>query len=605
LSPARRAAFCMGLSSENGWMDKELSDWLIQEDHALKALRPLALAELLRLAAEDPTRMKAFVEQVNLRMKAPLSQDLGGAEDASSEPALDQAFPGWEISWEKKAVVGEVSAQKNPLSQPQVWKAALLEGALGKLAVNVAKIYGLEAADGASLIGEAKRALMEEAGWTQGVWRLAANNPDFAELSADYLSAQVKAGQGSLRRHDQVVKNRERRRERLFGVAPVSSDEQKATLLIQRQESGAAMDRWFVEKRAELDASSSARALMAIGRTAVERGGLDEGFLAFAKFMSKAPSTSSNLDTRLSEPRRWVARILAGAGSCLTHSSEAAVLQALRDQEACQELTSQWAAAFAEGLGRARKLIQKEEKRKLSHFADGEENSPAAKKQENALAERAFRDSLELLMDCVSATPGFMQTLPKKLNWGFLMNAQERWHAQEQEREFSKSRDAHLAWEPVAAEFSEGFFSAVPLKNARDLFDEGKAMTHCVFNYTDRCHEGTTRIISIRQGERRVSTLELFPANAKGERLELDPAGKNAHEVAKWLRGQNNGPHNGAIRDHGILEFCDIYQEHLGEMAKVAREERTATKSLSGKAPSPKKETKKGASEKKAPRPAR
>lgn len=586
------------------WLDQETTDWLLREAREAKMFRPLANAELVRLAFCAPNLLPAFESHIAGRLSSPLAQNKGRMSSERGEPLFDELFPGWDRSQGAPSAVGELSpaqmAKQTKKQEEAVWEQARKEGPLGELAVRAAQIYGLSAVDGASLIGEAKKALAQEAGWTNGVWRLAANNPEFAQLSAQALAEQIESSSQRLRDHDNAQRKRDLRDLRNSGSRPIASTQEKLELVEARKKSGVEMTRWFVEKKAELEASSIARALMSIGQTAIMRGGLDAAFLDFSRFAS-APLLLKTYQA--SQAKDWTINLLAGAASHLKEGSEAAIMQAINDQKACQELSSQWAAALAEGYSRAKKVAQKEvdnppepqeeeAARGRAHGGGGRERDQAqssfgAEKGDdyvNHLAQEKFVALLNQLRDCVVAAPGFMQALPKKFNWGFLMNAQERWHAQMRELQFSKQTASHLKWAPVATDFQDGRFEAVALKNSRDLFDEGKIMSHCVFSYADRCEAGTTRIVSIRRDEQRVATLELFPLNAKGQKIKLDPEGANAHEVAKWGRGQNNGPHNGAISDAAILAFCDEYQAHLAEHAKKMKESRRAVAASSNEA---------------------
>jgi hypothetical protein len=52
-------------------------------------------------------------------------------------------------------------------------------------------------------------------------------------------------------------------------------------------------------------------------------------------------------------------------------------------------------------------------------------------------------------------------------------------------------------------------YDLVPLITARELFEEGEAMNHCVATYALAVAQGHCRIFSVRRGGRRVATLEL------------------------------------------------------------------------------------------------
>lgn len=104
---------------------------------------------------------------------------------------------------------------------------------------------------------------------------------------------------------------------------------------------------------------------------------------------------------------------------------------------------------------------------------------------------------------------GVWQQMPESAGWGELMARQKRWHEMVQERE--RSERAGISWEPLSPGWSDPAtgFSAVPLTDGGMLWDEGKAMRHCVSSYASDCEEGDCRIFSIRKEGERFGTAEV------------------------------------------------------------------------------------------------
>jgi hypothetical protein len=531
-------------------LDAELGQWLIGQARAQKRFSAFACGELLRLAMSSPDLMDAFLPHVGERLLAPLT--------SADEPwSMEREFPGWKPE-RTQAALGRLEAaalDEEAVRRARVAEEAAREGAMGKLAAAAAEIYGFTAENGQGLVGEAKKTLIQEAGWTQGVWRLAANNPEFAQLCAKSLAEQAKEARQALSGHDAAKKKRDRQAVVERAAASVGLEDEEAAQRIERRKQEATrLSRWLVEKKAQARASVRARALMSVGQAALVRGGLGEEFLDFTRLLSMKPRNWEESKIL------WARALLAGAAAKLQERSEAAIRQTMNDQAASQALAEQWAVALAEGWSRTK--------------VEAEKDNQGRDKSEREIRDRAIADYMEALgelQDCVLSTPGFMLALPKKFGWGFLMNAQERWHEEQRDREFSSSRSATVKWAVAMEPFAEGELSAEPLADARALFDEGKAMKHCVFSYADRCEAGGTRIVSIRKNGERVSTLELFPLDASKRQMNVKADGSNAGDVAGWSQGQNNGPCNSRIEDPAVLAFCERYKAFLGDQIKDAK----------------------------------
>lgn len=58
---------------------------------------------------------------------------------------------------------------------------------------------------------------------------------------------------------------------------------------------------------------------------------------------------------------------------------------------------------------------------------------------------------------------------------------------------------------------SAGGFDFIPLVSCRDILEEGTRMRNCLHSYADRLARNACRLFSVRQGGRRIATLELAP----------------------------------------------------------------------------------------------
>ncbi len=72
-------------------------------------------------------------------------------------------------------------------------------------------------------------------------------------------------------------------------------------------------------------------------------------------------------------------------------------------------------------------------------------------------------------------------------------------------------------WDDFLGERSYGSLTAVPLVTSHALFDEGRAMHHCVLDYAKDCTAGVARVYALRSKEgRRVATVAIEPCLPDG-----------------------------------------------------------------------------------------
>jgi hypothetical protein len=100
--------------------------------------------------------------------------------------------------------------------------------------------------------------------------------------------------------------------------------------------------------------------------------------------------------------------------------------------------------------------------------------------------------------------------------WGQADAAQQRWHvrlrAEDVRRQYGHEPDAVLCNNPMPdlVEIRDYQFHA--LRTPAVLHEEGRVMRHCVASYVPKVADGACWIVSMRQGEKRLATLEFSPA---------------------------------------------------------------------------------------------
>lgn len=165
---------------------------------------------------------------------------------------------------------------------------------------------------------------------------------------------------------------------------------------------------------------------------------------------------------------------------------------------------------------------------------------------------------------------GVWRELPASVSWGDVNSRQKAWHEMILRRE--RSEKELVAWESLTGvEVDKQLgLASIPLTDGGMLWDEGKAMHHCVSSYAERCAKGSTRIFSILKDGERLGTLELTCIGA-----------------GEWRRGQLNGKCNKIINDERALEFADkivaSYQKAHDENLSVKPSAPSAIKDLAGK----------------------
>jgi hypothetical protein len=558
------------------------ADWLDEQVDGMERLTAALMAAAWAEAAKGEEALKALMGAAGARM----GRSLAGVPE---RPDLAKEMPGWRPAGapEPAAPADENGAQAKPKAKKLgigAKKEALAQGAIGELAVAVAERYGVEAQDGLALVGEAKRALTEMGGWTPGAWRMAAANPELARACAQTIAAQTKA----LASASKQQKGADARQETRARAAQEAVAGKKAEATAEWAEE-------LFEMRKGEGLARGARAVAALMRGASERGASPERVVALGELVEmlnegdarQARGGRGGVQTasgRQTEEERELARAradlshrladlalpwLAGVNvvSIYRHQrreiSGSIAEQTRAEARQAREIEAtapQWAAALLDGWMLAKK-----------------------KAATPLLAMGAFERSLVDLFDCVCREEGFHGALPKKFGWENLTRIQERWHEQLNRRQHEErvrqiAERGEIAWAPVAGGWAKGDFEAVVLSRELELWEEGRAMSHCVGSYADRCAAGDSRVVSVRWRGSRVSTLQIEARDRKGNPLALpqqeDGTKKLLEKTASWAQIQHRGPHNGAVSDAKLIEFCQEYVERQNEIAAQAMEER-------------------------------
>jgi hypothetical protein len=118
------------------------------------------------------------------------------------------------------------------------------------------------------------------------------------------------------------------------------------------------------------------------------------------------------------------------------------------------------------------------------------------------------------------------------------------WHEVLAKKEDSKAVPFPEPWFPSASLING--YQIVPIIDSAELYREGRAMHNCVGSYDQRVIEGSTYIYGIRDGDKRIATVEIKRSGDKAEIGQMRalcnaPAPKEIVAAARrWLRAQKN-----------------------------------------------------------------
>ncbi len=119
-------------------------------------------------------------------------------------------------------------------------------------------------------------------------------------------------------------------------------------------------------------------------------------------------------------------------------------------------------------------------------------------------------------------------TLTTRMTWRAVLRRANEWH-QRQQLVINHARANHNSSEPQKGwDFASGTvawhgYEIIPLTNEIDLWDEGQAMSSCLYKLRYLCSKGSepSRFFSVRKHGRRYATLELVREKPYESRLGL------------------------------------------------------------------------------------
>ncbi len=189
----------------------------------------------------------------------------------------------------------------------------------------------------------------------------------------------------------------------------------------------------------------------------------------------------------------------------------------------------------------------------------------ASEQNDGSSVHKAMNDLNDLAECAKKSPPGFWGMLDENSPFAHGKNIHDDWVAQMNERQVAAAAAARNAGGSVAEKTWTGVLCAVDgvskgveakeLVSALDLAEEGRVLSHCVLSYADACRRGSSRIISLSKGGQKLSTVELAPIGAQGERLsavDFDDEASRA-KVVGWALVQHRGKMNAAVADDDLL----------------------------------------------------
>lgn len=156
---------------------------------------------------------------------------------------------------------------------------------------------------------------------------------------------------------------------------------------------------------------------------------------------------------------------------------------------------------------------------------------------------------------------GTWEALPEKLTWSILWKRQEEWHEAINAQE--RAANNRYSWTSLVKLLEEDDWTAEALDDGGALWEEGKAMHHCVSSYAHYCREGNNRIYSIKRNGDRYATLQIQRVG-----------------TAKWSNVQMRGYCNATIKNPFVLSFADSIAEAYGNAERKAMDEANAKKKV-------------------------
>lgn len=400
----------------------------------------------------------------------------------------------------------------DPKAQKLAWFAeALAAEPMGPLALAFGKLGGIDAEEPLGLVGEAKRALGER-NLSNAAWKALAANPSLRSLIIKAVSASgaAAAARGSSKTR--------------------SPKKEAAHVMAQADAAGSSCRARIVAAIASERVDHPLDACISVLSWSASMGISQEIQAAMLSMLERNPKMRMLFAGIMPELPKMEAVDTAGSLSQCE-----SVIGSLRE-----DATAARARAPAIFKSMAAKMARLGAK---SSFAQAEE---------------ALAQEFANMLDCAKGMPpGFWSQLSAADPYSHARRMHEDWIHALNQKEMDENPEAFKPWASLVDADRSGRVSCVEMLCGRDLFLEGKAMSHCVSSYADACRSGGSRVVSMRLDGSRCSTLELAPVNKRGERISsLDFSSISQRgSVAKWAIVQHRGKCNAPVTHREILEF--------------------------------------------------
>lgn len=152
---------------------------------------------------------------------------------------------------------------------------------------------------------------------------------------------------------------------------------------------------------------------------------------------------------------------------------------------------------------------------------------------------------------------GTWGNLPEKITWAILWKRQADWHEAITARE--KAANNRYSWTSLVKTMEDDEWVAEALDDGGSLWEEGKAMHHCVSSYAHYCRDGNNRIYSIKKNGDRYATLQIQRTG-----------------TAQWKNVQLRGYCNATIKNPFVLAFADSIAEAYSVAERKQMDEQNA-----------------------------
>ena len=495
---------------------------LLGEARARQEKMPEVLACAMSILAREPD----LSIDIASAMASRVAEGFGAAQGVE----LEDLFPELPQAIEQE---NERRQEKQGRVDPMKWATgAKWEDPMAPVALAASKALGVKASGEMALVGEAKKALLDR-GLSAGGWRAMAASEEVAAAFAKAL----KSMQASVPK-----------------AAPVRRGAKRAAMEVMKQ-ADAAGSAFSSKIKAIDDQEARGAPAEALGKamSACAMHGLGAPEQArLLNFLAACPVAAQIVAGRLPQiPRETM------ASACQLKIDEADVVGALKmEVDAIVATGPAWARALSDRL-------EREIKKKIKQGAQLSEAQQMASSE--------LSQMMDDLLDCAREQPlGFWAGLDKKDPLGSASRAHEAWSRDQRERQAQSDPNFRMSWPKEAGVMKSGRVEAVELSSGADLFDEGKAMSHCVASYASNCAQGQSRVFSIRIGGARQTTLELNPT---GGRDEFDATKVSARKkITGWSIGQNKGKHNSTNISEEIKVACQEFAREYEKAFKANTE---------------------------------